>query len=130
VVRIGPTGDVFACSIFPVPAGNLREASFADIWNGSPVLRTIRGINLGDLQEECGGCSRQSYCGRCSAQALLEHGNFAGPSADACDRAEARERAAGLPPPADAHRMGVRSRLGRRAIDFVPLHTLVRNAQS
>jgi hypothetical protein len=67
---------------------------------------------------------------RCSAQALLEHGNFAGPSAEACDRADARDRAVGVPAPAGAHRMGARPRLGRRAVDLVPLHALVRNAQS
>lgn len=128
VVRIGPTGDVFACSVFPIPAGNLRQQSFADIWNGSPVLQTIRGITLGDLHGECGGCARQGYCARCSAQALLEHGDFRGPSAQACDRAEARERAAGLPAPAGARRMADPARLGRRAMgsDFVPLRSLVR----
>jgi len=127
VVRIGPTGDVFACSVFPVPAGNVREQPFLDIWRNSPVLREIRGITLGDLEGECSTCSRQGYCGRCSSQALLEHGNFKGPSAEACDRAEARERALGVSPPPGARRVADgQGPVGRRSFDgaFVSIDAL------
>lgn len=131
VVRIAPNGDVFACNAFPIAAGNIREAPFADIWNHSPVLAKIRAIRVGDLEGECGGCSRQGYCGRCSAQALLEHDNFAGPSAEACERAEARERARGVPPPPGAHAMRDPVRLGRRpALGFVPLVQVTRRPRS
>lgn len=126
VVRIGPTGDVFACSTFPIPAGNIRERPFVDIWRHSPVLQQLRGITIGDLEGACSGCSRSSYCGRCNAQALLEHGNFRGPSRAACERAEARERALDLPPPPGANAMPPAEPLGRRSIDFVPLTSLRR----
>jgi AdoMet-dependent heme synthase len=125
VVRIAPNGDVYACSAFPIAAGNVREASFADIWYGSPLLRQIRGITVGDLEGECQGCARQGYCGRCSAQALLEYGNFKGPTGEACNRAEARERAAGVSPPPGAQRMAERAPMGRRPLgSFVPLTAL------
>jgi radical SAM protein with 4Fe4S-binding SPASM domain len=125
VVHIAPNGDVHACTAFPIPAGNIRDASFYEIWNHSPVLNEIRSINLGQLEGACNGCGRQGYCGRCSAQALLEHGNFAGPSVEACDRAEAREMAAGIDPPPNAHRVEHSQPLGRRPLgNFVPLSSL------
>ncbi len=133
VVHIGPTGDVFPCSAFPIAAGSLRESSFDEIWNGSHVLGELRSITVGDLEGECGDCSRAGYCGRCGSQALLEHGNFRGPTAEACTRAEAREKAAGLPAPAGARSIahGARGPLGRRPIvgsDFVSVSSLRRRA--
>jgi len=71
VVRIAPNGDVHACSAFPIPAGNVREASFAEIWQHSPVLEKIRAISVGDLEGACRGCGRSGYCGRCSARREL-----------------------------------------------------------
>ena len=126
VVKIGAGGQVYPCSSFPIAAGSLREQSFEEIWKSSELLQELRSFTMGDLQEECSGCSRQGYCGRCSAQALLEHGNFAGPSAEACDRAEARERAYGLAPPPGALRIGDAEPLGRRSVDFVPASRLRR----
>jgi radical SAM protein with 4Fe4S-binding SPASM domain len=92
--RIGPSGLVYPCGAFPTPAGDLRTTSFAAIWNGSPLLRRLRAVGTGDLHGDCAGCARVAYCGRCTALALLEHGDELGPSREACDRAEARERLA------------------------------------
>src|SRR5262249_21683140 len=39
--RIAPNGDVFPCPMYPVPAGNLRQHSFADIWSGAPLLERL-----------------------------------------------------------------------------------------
>jgi len=99
--RIGPNGDVFPCSTFPVAAGNLRRQSFAEIWSGSPLLAHLRSIRAGDLGPTCSGCSKSGYCGRCMALALIEHGDMLGPSAEACGIAQAKERALDLdlPPP-------------------------------
>lgn len=128
VVRIAPNGDVHACGVFPISAGNLRSESFSKIWRTSPILEKIRGIRVGDLRGECSSCSRQGYCGRCSSQALLEHGDFKGPSIAACDRALAKETAAGVEPPAGARRMSNSDPLGRRALGaFVPVADLLRS---
>ena len=94
--RIGPNGDVFPCSTFPIPAGNVRSQRFADIWHSSPLLAHLRSIQVGDLGPTCSGCDKSGYCGRCMALALLEHGDMLGPSAEACRVAEAKERALGL----------------------------------
>jgi radical SAM protein with 4Fe4S-binding SPASM domain len=89
--RIGPEGLVYPCGAWPTPAGDLRTASFATIWREAPLLRELRSLSVGDLQGDCTGCARVGYCGRCTALALLEHGDPLGPSREACDRARARE---------------------------------------
>jgi radical SAM protein with 4Fe4S-binding SPASM domain len=107
--RIGPNGDVFPCHTFPIPAGNLRRQSFAEIWSSSPLLARLRAIRFGDLGPSCSGCAKSGYCGRCMGLALIEHGDMLGPSAEACRIAEAKERALGLDlPPAPGPARGPR----------------------
>ncbi|PYM05375.1 MAG: hypothetical protein DMD82_11280 [Candidatus Rokuibacteriota bacterium] len=72
---ISPYGDVFPCVVHPVPAGNLREKSFHEIWNGSPLLQDLRTKTVDDLRP--GARARPGF--RCSALALIEHGDFLGP---------------------------------------------------
>lgn len=72
---ISPYGDVFPCGVHPVPAGNLRERSFREIWTGSPLLRELRTKTLGDLRD--GARAAEGF--RCSALALIEDGDFLGP---------------------------------------------------
>lgn len=93
VVRIGPTGDVYPCTAYQRAAGNVRLASFAEIWREAPLLRELRSVRAGDLAPECAGCTRLGYCGRCGAMALIEHGDYLGPERDACRRAAAVEEA-------------------------------------
>ena len=105
--RIAPNGDVFPCSTFPIPAGNLRGTSFSELWRSSPLLAHLRSIRVGDLAPTCSGCDKSGYCGRCLALSLLEHGDLLGPSDEACRVAEAKERALGVDRPR-------RERAGRR----------------
>jgi len=72
---ISPYGDVFPCLVFPVPAGNLREQSFREIWTGSPLLRDLRTKTVDDLR----GGAKPAPGFRCSALALIEDGDFLGP---------------------------------------------------
>jgi MoaA/NifB/PqqE/SkfB family radical SAM enzyme len=72
---ISPYGDVFPCGVHPVPAGNLREQRFAEIWAGSPLLRDLRTKTLGDLRD--GAKVTPGF--HCGALALIEHGDFLGP---------------------------------------------------
>ena len=88
---ISSAGDVLACNVLPGSAGNLRNRSFREIWEGSPWLNKVRKIRAKDLHT-CNTCDKLAYCGRCHAQALLEHGDLYGPSAYAGERAEAIER--------------------------------------
>lgn len=89
--NITSAGEVRACNILPGVAGNLREHSFREIWEGSSWLKKVRAIRRKDL-ETCDTCTKIAYCGRCHAQALVEDGNILGPSSSACAHAETVER--------------------------------------
>lgn len=89
--RIDPTGDVFPCPTYPEPAGNLMRQPFAEIWQAAPILERLRAVKVRDLVGGCSGCAKSGYCGRCSAVALLEHGDPLGPAGEACRVAEAKE---------------------------------------
>jgi len=99
-VAISSEGDVLPCPVLRRPAGNLRQASLAEMWR-SPLMEGLRARRFGDLPA-CASCPRSAYCGRCSALALLEDGDLDGPSSRACHVAELRERAWGLPAPEGA----------------------------
>jgi radical SAM protein with 4Fe4S-binding SPASM domain len=71
--RITPTGDVTPCPYMPVAAGNLRDASFADLWGGAPVFRDLRDPELGG---RCGVCEFSKVCGGCRCRAYATHGDY------------------------------------------------------
>jgi radical SAM protein with 4Fe4S-binding SPASM domain len=89
--NIASSGEVRACNILPGEAGNLREQTFREIWEGSPWLEKVRSIRRHDL-DPCNTCSKFSYCGRCHAMALVERGNILGLSPSACAHADIVER--------------------------------------
>ncbi len=88
--NVTASGDVQACNILPGSAGNIRERSFREVWEGSPWLAKIRAIRRSDLPV-CSTCPKISYCNRCHAQALVEDGDILGPSSWACNHAAALE---------------------------------------
>jgi radical SAM protein with 4Fe4S-binding SPASM domain len=93
---IAPDGRVLPCTHVQQAVGNVRHSSWTETWTGSPVLQALRRTTYGDLPV-CGSCAKSGYCGRCSAVAMLEDGDFHGPSSRACKVAEIKERAWGLP---------------------------------
>lgn len=101
---LSPEGEVLPCPMLQISAGSVRRERLDVLWRESPLLRRLRDRRFGDL-ETCGTCPRSGYCDRCSATALLEDGDLDGPSSLACHIAELRERAWGLPAPADAPRV-------------------------
>lgn len=90
--NITSSGDVLACNIMPVVAGNVLKTSFREIWENAPLFNQLREISRADL-DGCSECDKYAYCGRCPAQALTEDGDLMGPSKDACNQAEAKEEA-------------------------------------
>ncbi len=88
---ISPYGDVFPCAVHPVPAGNLKEKSFHEIWTGSPLLRDLRTKTMDDLRK---GARKDIGGFRCSALALIEHGDFLGPFRRGEELAEVQAEAA------------------------------------
>lgn len=71
--RIGPDGIVTPCPFMELPVGNLREQSFVEIWNDSPVLRDFRAPKL---KGKCGVCEFSELCGGCRCRAYALHGDY------------------------------------------------------
>jgi AdoMet-dependent heme synthase len=85
-VSIAPNGEVWPCNALPMPCGSLRTQSFAEVWSGSSQLEQVRNLRWATLAE-CNQCSLRPYCQRCHGMALVEHGQVAGPSLEACRHA-------------------------------------------
>jgi MoaA/NifB/PqqE/SkfB family radical SAM enzyme len=57
-------GTVYPCMVLQNRAGNIREKSFPEIWQGSEVLRKLRERGkLGKLEGKCGQCAYRQLCG-------------------------------------------------------------------
>jgi radical SAM protein with 4Fe4S-binding SPASM domain len=67
-------GEVWPCNFIPLAAGNVREKSFSDIWDKSPLLQEFRGQKR-QLQGICGNCDEQSICGGCRGRAYAHTGD-------------------------------------------------------
>jgi radical SAM protein with 4Fe4S-binding SPASM domain len=71
--RITPEGDVTPCPYMPVAAGNLRQTSFADLWEHARVFTDLREPALGG---RCGACEFSRLCGGCRCRAYATHGDY------------------------------------------------------
>ncbi len=65
--RIYPNGDVTPCPYLPIKLGNIREASFSEIWFDSPIFKDLRDFSM--LKGKCGVCEHKIVCGGCRARA-------------------------------------------------------------
>lgn len=71
--RITPEGSVTPCPYMPAVAGDLREASFEEVWTGSSLFQLLR---TGELGGKCGRCEYREVCGGCRARAYAQDGDF------------------------------------------------------
>jgi AdoMet-dependent heme synthase len=71
---ISSNGTVLPCVLLPLPLGNLRQASFREIWENSPAIRLLQDRNR--LKDNCGGCGIRERCGGCRAVAFAHTGDF------------------------------------------------------
>jgi len=71
---ISHVGHVQGCGYLDVAAGNVREQSFRDIWNRSPLFVQLRDYSL--LGGKCGRCEYKEVCGGCRARAYEETGDY------------------------------------------------------
>jgi radical SAM protein with 4Fe4S-binding SPASM domain len=111
VVQIGPTGDVFPCTSWTKPLGNLRETSFQELWNDNPMFKEVRAKRVGSFPT-CARCELLTICNPCMALSLLEQGNLAGPSPTKCRATEARAKARGMTGEAGGFKEGLFARAG------------------
>jgi len=87
-------GDVFPCGMWPVSGGNVREATFAEIWR-SEALAWVRSLCYRDLPE-CISCAALAYCRPCPGRNYLESGDLHRPCLDNCRSARLKQMAAEL----------------------------------
>lgn len=76
VCFISHKGEVYPCGYLPVKAGDLKNESFADIWDNSPVFRSLRDTKA--LKGKCGRCEFNNICGGCRARAYAKNGDYFG----------------------------------------------------
>lgn len=78
--RITPEGKVTPCPYTPAVAGDLRRQSFAEVWRGSEVFRSLRAAVEPDEAEalggKCGRCEYRIVCGGCRARAYARTGDL------------------------------------------------------
>jgi len=74
---IQPDGIVTPCVFMPIPAGDLNQKSFIEIWNSSPLLKKLRQRE--DLEGHCGVCKYRAACGGCRARAYGYFDNYKAP---------------------------------------------------
>ena len=79
---ISPQGEVFPCTLWRIPLGNLRKQTFKKIWHGEAASR-IRAIQVNG-ESVCASCEVGSYCARCLAMVYIESGGISGPSSENC----------------------------------------------
>jgi radical SAM protein with 4Fe4S-binding SPASM domain len=76
VCFVSHVGDVFPCGYLPVAAGNVRERSLKEIWEGSELFRELRDADR--LGAPCGMCAYKVTCGGCRARACAATGDYLG----------------------------------------------------
>ena len=67
-------GDVQPCGFLAANCGNVRQRSFAEIWNHSQVLSDLR--NYDKLTGKCNPCEFKRVCGGCRARAYEATGDY------------------------------------------------------
>ena len=75
-LALNAEGDVSPCAILldDAPCGNVREQTFLEIVDSSPVFQAVLDRNR--LEGKCGRCRYKFTCGGCRAMAFYETGNL------------------------------------------------------
>lgn len=71
---IDHVGNVCPSGFLPLPAGNVREQGFAEIYRESPLFRDLRDRSL--LKGKCARCEYISVCGGSRARAYALTGDY------------------------------------------------------
>jgi len=71
--RVTPNGELTPCPYMPLSAGNIREKSFAELWEKSEIFDSFRYPHL---KGKCGDCEYSEICGGCRARPYVDHGDW------------------------------------------------------
>ena len=74
IALIDVDGNVLPCSYFPLPAGNIRQQSFREIWENSTLFKELRDFK--SYKGSCGSCEYVNVCGGCRARAYAVTGDY------------------------------------------------------
>lgn len=88
---IDARGDVYPCPQLLVNLGNVIDESIEHIWHSSEQVMRFRDLRV-KTPHGCSDCKMAILCVRCPGLALLEDGDFLGPSSRACKTMEALEK--------------------------------------
>jgi len=83
---IGFDGTVYPCIGAPIPSGDLRQASFQEIWRNSENFNWIRSLTLKDFKD-CSACADRPYCQRSSGAIFANTGDYTGSEPWTCEQA-------------------------------------------
>jgi heme b synthase len=71
---ISNDGVIQPCGYLELNSGDLRESTFYDIWNNSPVFSHLRDFSK--YKGKCGRCEYIAVCGGCRARAYAAYGDY------------------------------------------------------
>ncbi len=71
---ISHTGQVQPCGYLELDCGQLKEKSFQEIWENSPIFQDLRNLSL--YKGKCGRCEFLRVCGGCRARAYEATGDY------------------------------------------------------
>ncbi|MGI6393717.1 MAG: radical SAM/SPASM domain-containing protein [bacterium] len=80
---LNPSGVLFPCLEIRIPAGNIKEKSFEELWKNAPFFNEIRALKFKDLFE-CPKCDAKNFCDRCVGKSLREGLDLTGHSLTDC----------------------------------------------
>lgn len=72
IIFIGASGDIYPSGFLPITLGNLRDASFIDVYREHELLRSIRSAQF---KGACGCCEHSDLCGGSRSRAYATYGN-------------------------------------------------------
>ena len=67
-------GEVFPCGYLDVNCGNIRNMSFQEIWENSPVFNELRDFSK--YSGKCGRCEYLKICSGCRARAYAKSRDY------------------------------------------------------
>ena len=71
---ISHQGIIQPCGYLELNCGDLKQASFEDIWNSSATFKRLRDFSA--YKGKCGRCEYLRFCGGCRARAHEASGDF------------------------------------------------------
>jgi AdoMet-dependent heme synthase len=71
---VSHVGQVQPCGYLELDCGNVRDKSFREIWESSPIFRNLRDFKK--YEGKCGRCEYVRVCGGCRARAFESTGNY------------------------------------------------------